>query len=103
MKSAILNLGKDTVIYGLGTAINRFVGLLMLPLFTSYLNPEEYGILAMLALLNLVIQPVFSLGMSVAMGASYFEQMTLRNHSTVLWTVATINFISAAFLILIAF
>lgn len=102
MKHSILNFFKDTIVYGFGSAINRFLVLLMLPLFTSYLTTEEYGILAMLALLNMVIQPMFSLGMNVAMGPSYFEEMNDRNHSTVLWTTATINFVSGAFLILLA-
>ena len=51
-----------------------FVGLIMLPLFTSYLSPTEFGILAMLALLTMVVQPIFSLGLTVAMGANYFEK-----------------------------
>ena len=73
MNSALLNLSKNSVIYGVGSVITRFVGLIMLPLFTSYLSPTEFGILAMLALLTMVVHPVFSLGLTVAMGASYFE------------------------------
>lgn len=73
MKQQILNLGKDSLIYGVGSVVTRFIGLLTLPIFTAYLTPEEYGVLAMLGLLTMVAQPVFSLGLAAAMGPSYFR------------------------------
>ena len=45
MKQQILSLGKDSLIYGVGSVIIRFTGLLLLPLFTAYLSPEEFGVL----------------------------------------------------------
>ncbi len=102
MKQQILNLGKDSLIYGLGSVITRFIGLFTLPLFTTYLKPEEYGVLAMLALLTLVAQPVFSLGLSAAMGPSYFERDDLLNKSKAVWTTFAINTVSATMLVAIS-
>lgn len=102
VKQQILSLGKDSVIYGMGSVITRFIGLFTLPLFTAYLKPEEYGVLAMLALLTMVAQPVFSLGLSAAMGPSYFEHDNHLNKSEVVWSVFFINIISAILLAAIA-
>jgi O-antigen/teichoic acid export membrane protein len=102
LKQQILNLGKDSLIYGLGSVITRFIGLFTLPLFTTYLKPEEYGVLAMLALLTLVAQPVFSLGLSAAMGPSYFERDDLLNKSKAVWTTFAINTVSATMLVAIS-
>jgi O-antigen/teichoic acid export membrane protein len=102
MKQQILNLGKDSLIYGVGSVVTRFIGLITLPLFTAYLTPEEFGVLAMLALLTMVAQPVFSLGLSAAMGPSYFGSDSPLNKSKAVWTVFTINIVSATALVAIA-
>ena len=101
MKQQILSLGKDSLIYGVGSVITRFIGMLTLPLFTAYLTPEEYGVLAMLAMLTMVVQPLFSLGLGAAMGPCYFERDDLENKSTVVWTTFLIHTLSSAFLIFI--
>lgn len=102
LKQQILSLGKDSMIYGVGSVITRFIGLFTLPLFTTYLKPEEYGVLAMLALLTMVAQPVFSLGLSAAMGPSYFERDNPLNKSRAVWTVFAINTVSATLLVAIS-
>lgn len=102
MKQQILNLGKDSLIYGIGSVVTRFIGLITLPLFTAYLTPEEYGVLAMLALLTMVAQPVFSLGLAAAMGPSYFSSDSPLNKSKAVWTVFAINTVSAMVLVAVA-
>jgi len=101
MKQQILSLGKDSLIYGVGSVITRFIGLFTLPLFTAYLTPEEYGVLAMLALLTMVAQPLFSLGLGAAMGPCYFERDDAQNKSIVVWTTFLIHSLSSVFLIVI--
>lgn len=86
MKEQIFRLGKNSVIYGVGGMLTRFINLLLLPLFTAYLTPADYGVLALLALLSFVAQPVFSLGLSAAMGPSYFEGNDERRKSETIWT-----------------
>lgn len=97
-----LNLGKDSLIYGVGSVITRFINLITLPLFTAYLIPEEYGVLAMLALLTMVAQPVFSLGLSAAMGPIYFANDCSLHKSKTVWTVFAINVVSASVLVAVA-
>ncbi len=56
----------------------------------------------MLALLTMVAQPVFSLGLSAAMGPSYFEIDNPLNKSRVVWTVFAIHTLSATLLVAIS-
>jgi O-antigen/teichoic acid export membrane protein len=101
MKQQILGLAQDSLIYGVGSLVTRFISLLTLPLFTAYLTPDEYGVLAMLALLTMVTQPIFSLGLGAAMGLVYFERDDSQNKSSVVWTTLLIHTLSSAFLIVI--
>jgi O-antigen/teichoic acid export membrane protein len=53
-------LGRDTVLYGLSFGLSKSVGLLLLPVYTRYLVPEEFGLydsaMVLAAVLNLVMQ-----------------------------------------------
>jgi O-antigen/teichoic acid export membrane protein len=102
MKHDLLRLGKDSVTYGAGSVLTRFIGLLTLPLLTRYLSPTDLGVLAMLALMGMVAQPIFSLGLSAAMGPSYFEKSSTSNKSKVVWSAFCINSVSAFVLVFIA-
>lgn len=102
MKSDISSLIKGSAIYGIGSIISRFISLLLLPIFTSYLSTTEYGVLSMLALLTLVVQPIFSLSLGAAMGPSYFRHEGIDNKSSVVWTAFSISVVSSLCLILLA-
>ena len=36
-------LGRHSAIYGLGGLVSRILAVLLLPLYTSYLTPADYG------------------------------------------------------------
>jgi len=71
----------NSVIYGLGSVANRFIGLLMLPVFTRYLTPADYGVFGLLTSLAVLLLPLFSLGVSTSLGVCYFatQDGSLRN------------------------
>ena len=50
IKKELSRLCKNSLIYGIGGALNRFIGLLLLPFFTRVLSPEDYGIVALLSI-----------------------------------------------------
>lgn len=102
MKAKLLELGKDSLIYGVGSVLTRSIGLISLPLFTAYLTPEEFGILALLAILTMAAQPIFSLGLSAAMGPSYFSGDNREKKSEAVWTAFSISLVSSTLLIAIA-
>lgn len=89
------------MIYGMGTALTRFIGVLTLPLFTAYLAPEEYGVLAMLAVLMMIAQPIFGLGLSAAIGPCYFEGDSARAKLEAVWTAFALNFASGSVLMVV--
>lgn len=101
MIEQIGRLGRTTAVYGLGQVILRFISLLLLPLFTSYLTPTEYGISAMLGLISFVITPIFSLGLGTAIGICFFEHDDQASRSKVIWTSFAILFASVSLLLLL--
>jgi len=50
LKNQIFNIIKDSSFYGLSKVLGQLVSFFLIPLYTSYLSPEEYGILNILGL-----------------------------------------------------
>ena len=63
MLRRIKDLSVDAIVYGASSASGQVIGFLLLPLYTSYLTPEDYGVLAMLAILTAVYTPLSVLGL----------------------------------------
>ena len=102
MKQHFFKLGKNTIIYGVGTMLTRFISLLLLPLFTAYLTPADFGVIALLALLGAVLQPIFSLGLNAGMGPCYFENNNEKRKATTVWTAFSLLSASSLCLVTIA-
>lgn len=47
LTKSIKEIGKDMSIYGLSKVIGQVISFFLLPLYTSYLSPEDYGVLAL--------------------------------------------------------
>jgi O-antigen/teichoic acid export membrane protein len=71
--SQLKRLGKHSAIYGLGGIIQRFLAVLLLPVYTRYLTPADYGTVETLIALTTVLVIVLRLGMSNAFIRFYFD------------------------------
>jgi O-antigen/teichoic acid export membrane protein len=59
-------LAGETVLYGLGSIVPRFLNFLLVPLHTSVFAPEDYGVITKLFAYVAVINIVFMFGMETA-------------------------------------
>jgi O-antigen/teichoic acid export membrane protein len=66
-------LAKHSAIYGLGGLVSRFVAVLLLPLYTRYLSPAEYGAVETLVALTAVLVTILRAGISSAFFRFYFD------------------------------
>jgi O-antigen/teichoic acid export membrane protein len=94
-------LAGETVLYGLGNIVPRFLNFLLVPLHTDVLLVEEYGILSKVLSYVAVINVIFTFGMETA----YFRFATKEGADekkifNIAQTVVTlISFFSAIILI----
>lgn len=80
---------------------NRLVSLLLLPVFTAYLVPEDYGVVAMLMTIGGFLTPVFSLGLGTSIGIVYFNTRESSERQAIMWSAGVLLVISSIVLILI--
>jgi O-antigen/teichoic acid export membrane protein len=69
----ITNLFRNLVIYGLGDVATSLVSLFLLPIFTRYLTPEDYGVVTMLLTVEAVTKVVFRWGVDTAFMRLYHD------------------------------
>ena len=71
--SQLKRLGKHSVIYGLGGLVSRILAVILLPLYTRYLSPSDYGKVETLIALTTVIGIALSAGIGSAFFRFYFD------------------------------
>lgn len=85
--SFIKNFSKDTIAYGLGKGIKKFLGFLLLPFYTRALTPADYGILDTLGTFVFFIAVFLNLGLDSASGFYYFQPKEEKEKGKILFTV----------------
>jgi O-antigen/teichoic acid export membrane protein len=64
---------RHSAIYGLGSIVARILGVLLLPLYTRYLSPGDYGLIETLIALSAVLTALVAQGMKSAFFRFYFD------------------------------
>ncbi len=77
---------KHTVIYGLGGLISHAVGFLLIPVYTRYLSPNDYGVVAMVMIYITVLEIVMRMGVDSALFKVYFEEKDEESRRTLVTT-----------------
>lgn len=64
--SRIKKLFSDSVVYGLSSVVARFINYLLVPFYTMYFNPAEYGIVGLVYAAIMFLGVLYSFGMESA-------------------------------------
>ncbi len=91
-------LFKGSVVYGLGGVLQKFLGFLLLPLFTRFLQPEEYGVAALVGLFSVAVSGLFNLGTGNSLGILYFKEKDADRRPESIWTNVFLLLFWGAFL-----
>ena len=84
--SSLIQLGKQSVVYGFGHFITRFINFLLLPLYTHRLAPEEYGVVSLIYAFIAFANILFTHGMDVAYMRFQGLEKTEENKKTIFST-----------------
>jgi O-antigen/teichoic acid export membrane protein len=64
---------KHMVVFGLGGVVNRALSVLLIPLYTKYIPPREYGALALMMTMLTIIPVVLRVGLGNALFRSWYD------------------------------
>jgi O-antigen/teichoic acid export membrane protein len=75
MLDRLKELFRHSAIYGLGSIVARVLGVLLLPLYTRYLSPSDYGLIETLVALSAVLSALVAQAMKSAFFRFYFDSV----------------------------
>jgi O-antigen/teichoic acid export membrane protein len=79
-------LGRHSAIYGIGGLVSRILATLLLPLYTSYLTPKEFGEVEIVTAGTAVAAIVLQMGIASAFFRFYFDAKEEKSKLTVIRT-----------------
>lgn len=80
------DLLKHSSIYAVGQILTRIASVLLLPLYTHCLTPEDYGITAIMDLTATILSLMIGGGMVTAVTRFHFEKNSEKQHDALWWT-----------------
>ena len=86
LEAQIRRLGKHSAIYGLGGLVQRIVAILLLPLYTRYLDPSDYGAIEALVVLSALISTFLRAVIQNSFFRFYFDAEDERGRLAVIRT-----------------
>jgi O-antigen/teichoic acid export membrane protein len=106
MFDQIKRLVKHSAIYGVGGFVSRLVAVLLLPLYTRYLTPDDYGAIATLVALSTVLFAVLRASIQTSFFRFYFDSADERRRMLVVrtsfWATMVTATVALAFGLLLA-
>ena len=83
VKESLL-LAKHSMIYGTGTVINSVVAILLLPIYTRYLTPTDYGVKELIGLTVDIVGILIATAVSSGVLRFYFEYENEQDRNEVI-------------------
>lgn len=93
---------RHTAVYGLGNVAVKALGFLMLPFYTHYLNPADYGVLEILDLSMSLFGMVLNMGLTPAFLRCYVAAESSEEKRTVVSTACLFGIAAGTAVFLLA-
>ena len=101
--SKLKEVGSHGMVYGLGTALESLLQILLIPLFLNKFSPVEYGAFALIQITASMAAAFFYLGGSTALNRFYFDANTNKEAKSSFSHVLFITVVGSALMILLVF
>ena len=82
----VSSLLSDGIAYGGSNLIGQVINFVLLPLYTRFLTPTDYGVIAILAIWNMIFSPIANHGMTSAIFRFFNTNKDPQKRSEVLFS-----------------
>ncbi len=84
----IRTLGRHTLVYGAGVVATKLASFIMLPIYTRFLTPADYGVLELLSMTIEIIGTIAGMGLSTSVFKFYVDYEGTGEEREVISTAA---------------
>jgi O-antigen/teichoic acid export membrane protein len=96
MSSSTQRIVKHSTIYAIGNILRQIASFIMLPIYTHFLSPADYGVVGLLTFAMSIAEAFFGARLGEAMPKYYFQEGTPRRKNAVISTAFIITAASSA-------
>lgn len=86
MKASYTDLIRHSAVYGVGQVLSRIASVILLPIYTRYLTPADYGVIAILDLAAGVLGILVGVGLANAVQRFHFRTEEGSERNQLWWT-----------------
>ncbi len=100
--NALRQLLGASAVYGLGSVMVRGLAFVLLPLYTRYLSPAEYGVVALTLTVTVVLGMLYPLGLRGAVSRTYYESGAVgewKERIGTLWIAMIVSAVAMALIL----
>lgn len=94
---------KHSSVYGIGNMLSQLVAFILLPMYTRYLTPTDYGVMELAGVTIGVIGIVMGVGLSESISRFYFEFKDKKEQNRVISTSYAITVVVSLIALVIIF
>ena len=94
--SGSTRLLKHSSVYALGSILKNIIGFLMLPLYTRYLSPADYGVISLMMLMLSLMEVLFGARLGYALPKMYAEAESVQRRNALISTALIFMLVVAA-------
>jgi O-antigen/teichoic acid export membrane protein len=87
---------SHTATYAIGNIVRRLVGFAMLPIYTRFLSPADYGVIGLLTLVLSLFEPILGARLGAAIPKFYFDASEARGRRAVIWSALIFTALASA-------
>lgn len=97
--SAAYRLIRNSLLYGIGDLLQKFLAVLLIPIYTQYLKPSDYGVLALLSILIIILCTITSCGLTNGISRYFFYSEENASKNEIIWSPLIFVAIVSAFVV----
>ncbi len=102
-ENKIKNTAKLTAIYSVSNIVVKMSGLILLPLYTSFISLEQYGLLALYEIVYEVLNLLAGLGIDSALTRWYYDDKTGYDKKTITFNASLVSHITTLVVMLLGY
>lgn len=102
-KSPVKTLLSHTAIYGVGLVLNKSLGFLLLPVYTNYFSPSDWGVFNIVWSLWIFLSVLYSLGFENSFMKYFIEEKNKQKKAVIYSSVLAALLVSSAIFSLIIY
>lgn len=86
LNKEIASIGKNSSVYLIGQILSRAVGFFMIPLYTRFISPTNYGVMEMIEILTGSIAMIVSINISDSLPRFYYAEKDEETRNKIIST-----------------